>query len=132
MRYLLDTHVFLWSIGDTGQFSRKAISALRDEDNEIFISAVSLWEISIKARIGKLELHGIEVKDLLGIIDEMDFETVNMSAEDTIEYSELNKKTHNDPFDRMLIQQCINRNMVMISKNKEFKKFVACGLKVIW
>lgn len=132
MRYLLDTHVFLWSIGDTGQLSRKAISAIRDEDNEIFISAVSLWEISIKARIGKLELHGIEVKDLLGIIDEMDFETVNMSAEDAIEYSELNEKTHNDPFDRMLIQQCINRNMVMISKNKEFKKFVACGLKVLW
>jgi PIN domain nuclease of toxin-antitoxin system len=132
MRYLLDTHVFLWSIGDTGQLSRKAISAIRDEDNEIFISAVSLWEISIKARIGKLELHGIEVKDLLGIIDEMDFETVNMSAEDAIEYSELNEKTHNDPFDRMLIQQCINRNMVMISKNKEFKKFVECGLKVIW
>jgi PIN domain nuclease of toxin-antitoxin system len=132
MKYLIDTHVFLWSISKPEELSRKATSALKNEDNEIFISAVSLWEISIKVRIGKLELKGIHVKDLTGIIENMDYQVIALEADDAIRYSMLKESTHNDPFDRMLIQQSINRNMVMISKDKEFKKFVPYGLKIIW
>ena len=132
MKYLLDTHVFLWSISKTDELSRKAISAIKNENNEIFLSTISLWEISIKVRIRKLELKGIHIKDLPGIIEQMDFKIINMETEDAIGYSLLKENTHNDPFDRMLIQQCINRNMVMISKDKECKKFVEYGLKVIW
>jgi PIN domain nuclease of toxin-antitoxin system len=132
MKYLIDTHVFLWSFSKPGELSRKATSALKNEDNEIFISTVSLWEISIKVRIGKLELKGIHVKDLPGIIDKMDYQIIDLEADDAIRYSMLKENTHNDPFDRMLIQQSINRNMVMLSKDKEFKKFVPYGLRVIW
>ena len=132
MKYLLDTHVFLWSMMKAEELSRKASSAIKNADNEIYISTISLWEISIKVRIGKLELKGIHVKDLPGIIDKMDYKIISMEADDAIQYSLLKESTHNDPFDRMLIQQSINRNMVMISKDKEFKKFVPYGLKVIW
>jgi PIN domain nuclease of toxin-antitoxin system len=132
MKYLIDTHVFLWSISMPEELSSKATSALKNEDNEIFISTVSLWEISIKIRIGKLELKGIHVKDLPEVIERMNYQIIDMEAEDAIGYSQLKESTHNDPFDRMLIQQSINRSMVMISKDKEFKKFIPYGLQVIW
>lgn len=132
MKYLLDTHVFLWSISKPEELSRKATSALKNVDNEIFISAVSLWEISIKVRLGKLELKGIHIKDLPGVLEKLDYQTIAMEEADAIGYSSLGEKTHNDPFDRMLIQQSINRSMAMISKDKKFKKFIPYGLRVIW
>ena len=132
MKYLLDTHVFLWSFGKPDELSRKASSAIKNEDNEIFVSTISLWEISIKVRIGKLELKGIDIQDLPGIIKKMDYQIINLETKDSIEYSLLKEDTHNGPFDRMLIQQSINRNMTMISRDKEFKKFAQYGLKLIW
>lgn len=65
------------------------------------------------------------------VIEKMDYQIITLETDDAIGYSQLKESTHNDPFDRMLIQQSINRNMVMISKDKEFKKFVLYGLKVI-
>jgi PIN domain nuclease of toxin-antitoxin system len=132
MKYLLDTHTFLWSIYKTEELSKRTIGIIKNEDNEIFVSTISLWEIAIKVRLNKLELHGIHIKELPGIIEKMDYEIVDMQTEDAIEYSLLKEDTHNDPFDRMLIQQSINRNMIMISKDREFKKFVPYGLKLIW
>jgi PIN domain nuclease of toxin-antitoxin system len=132
MKYLLDTHTFLWSIYKTEELTKRTIGILKNEDNEIYVSTISLWEISIKVRLKKLELHGIHIKDLPDIIGKMDYEIIDMQTDDAIQYSLLKENTHNDPFDRMLIQQSINRNMTIISKDKEFKKFVPYGLKLIW
>ena len=52
--------------------------------------------------------------------------------DDAIGYSQLKENSHNDPFDRMLIQQCLNRSLTMISKDKEIAKFVPYGLKLLW
>ena len=58
MRYLLDTHTFLWWIVDDPQLSSKVKALLRDAQNEIFFSAASAWEISIKAQLGRIMVHG--------------------------------------------------------------------------
>ena len=72
------------------------------------------------------------VPDYSLLPEKLDYQIINLEADDAISYSIMKESTHNDPFDRMLIQQSINRNMVIISKDREFKKFIPYGLKVIW
>lgn len=62
----------------------------------------------------------------------MNFQTINLSAEEAISYHELVESSHNDPFDRMLIWQSISRKYTLISKDKEFPKFIPYGLKLLW
>lgn len=132
MKYILDTHVFLWSIANTKELSKNVIKVIKNPDNEIYVSSVSLWEIAIKIRIGKLHIEGITINELPGIIDKLEYSKISMTYEDALGYINLKEDTHKDPFDRMLIWQSISRNMMLISKDKEFLKFVPYGLKLFW
>jgi PIN domain nuclease of toxin-antitoxin system len=132
MKFLLDTHVFLWSFADTRELSKKVIKALKDPSNEIFISSVTLWEIAIKTRIGKLAITGITIDELPSIIKRLEYSQITLSPEDALGYANLAEATHKDPFDRMLIWQCMSRNLTMISKDTEFPKFVPYGLRLFW
>jgi len=132
MKYLLDTHAFLWSISQSMDLPEKVVLAIKNPNNEIFVSAVTLWEISIKTRIKKLDLGGLPIEDLLRLSEKMDFQLIDLTPEEANSYVNLTENTHKDPFDRMLIWQCIRRNMTIISKDAEFKKFKVHGLKVLW
>ena len=64
MKYLLDTHVILWLANmDNSKLSSKAMEVIKDQDNQLFISIVSLWEIALKHNNGKLDL-GIPLDEL--------------------------------------------------------------------
>ena len=132
MNYLLDTHTFLWTISNVKNISKKAVEIIKNSKNEIFISAVSLWEISIKVRIKKLSLDTIEPEELILLAEKMEFQLIGLSPEEAATYHRLKEETHNDPFERMLIWQSISRNLPVISNDKEFNKFVPYGLKIIW
>ena len=132
MNYLLDTHTFLWTVFETKTLSKKACEIIKNPENEIYVSAVSFWEISIKTRINKLDLDNIIPEELLSISDKMDFQLISLTSEEAATYYKLKEETHNDPFDRMLIWQAISRNYTIVSKDKEFKKFKKFGLKLIW
>jgi len=132
MKYLLDTHAFLWSIANTKELSKNVIRVIKNPDNEIYVSSVSLWEIAIKTRIGKLEITGTSIDELPSIIEKLDYSQISLTGEDAIGYANLKESTHKDPFDRMLIWQCLSRNMTMISRDTEFLKFVPFGLKLLW
>lgn len=132
MNYLLDTHTFLWTVSNSEKLSKKAIEVIKNPKNEIFVSSISLWEISIKIRINKINLDTLKPEDLLTIAEKMNFQTINLSAEEAISYHELVESSHNDPFDRMLIWQSISRKYTLISKDKEFPKFIPYGLKLLW
>jgi PIN domain nuclease of toxin-antitoxin system len=132
MKFLLDTHVFLWSFSNTSELSKKVIKFLKDPGNEIFISSVTLWEIAIKTRIGKLAIEGTTIDQLPAIIARLRYSQITLSPEDALSYVHLAEATHKDPFDRMLIWQSINRNLTMISKDAEFPKFVPYGLRLFW
>ena len=56
MKYLLDTHVFLWAVGEPERIPHRALAVLRDPDSQSFFSAASGWEIAVKHRLGKLTL----------------------------------------------------------------------------
>lgn len=132
MNYLLDTHVLLWTIAGSENLSKRARAIIEDEGNEIIVSAVSLWEIAVKVRIGKLDLGTVKPEDLLDLIRRLDFTTIELTADEAVSYYGLDESTHNDPFDRMLIWQAINRGLTIISKDRDFDKFKPFGLKLAW
>ncbi|RLJ76660.1 type II toxin-antitoxin system VapC family toxin [Pedobacter alluvionis] len=132
MIYLLDTHVFLWTIIDTKRLSEKALSVIENSENTIFVSAISLWEISLKYALGKLNLIGLEPNELIGQAKALGFELIPILPESAASHYKLNADWHRDPFDRMLIWQAIQKNIILISKDENINKYQSVGLKVVW
>jgi PIN domain nuclease of toxin-antitoxin system len=132
MIYLLDTHVFLWTIIDPKRLSDKATSVIENNENEIFISAISLWEISLKYALGKLNLIGLEPNELMRQAKDVGFDLMPVSPELAASHYKLNATWHKDPFDRMLIWQAIQKDITLISKDENISKYQSAGLKVVW
>lgn len=132
MKYLLDTHTFIWSIAQSDLIPERTRQKLRNPENDVFISAVNLWEISIKTRIRKIDLGGVTVDNLIELAEEIGFQLIGLSPEEAVTYGTLAEDSHFDPFDRMLIWQAIQRNLIMVSRDSEFKKFVPHGLRLLW
>lgn len=82
MSYLLDTHTVLWSIGNSDLLSRKARTLLSEPENIIYVSAVSLWEISIKFGLKKLNLENLAPEDIPRYIEKIGFEMIELSAKE--------------------------------------------------
>ena len=133
MKYLLDTHVFLWSFLDTKRIRPKTLEIIADEENEIFVSPISFWEIAIKNQTKKLNLEGINILHLPHIADEYHFSILNPEPYDYISIGQIpQKENHHDPFDRMLIQQAIRNDLVLISKDEKFPQYEENGLQLLW
>ena len=132
MRYLLDTHTFIWKIADTPRIPANVFVATENPDNEVFLSAISLWEIAIKTRRKKFYLGGIQNVELIGLAEKMGIDVLPLLPEEAASYDELAENTHFDPFDRMLIWQAISGRMVLVSGDPEFKRFKKDGLKLLW
>ncbi|EKR25675.1 twitching motility protein PilT [Leptospira interrogans serovar Ricardi] len=132
MKYLLDTHVILWIIGSSNLLSKKAKATIENSENKIYVSSVSLWEISLKFRLGKLSLSGMKPSQIPEILSKSNIETINLESADASTYDQLKVIHHRDPFDRMLIWQCIFRKFILISKDSKMKKYRSHGLKTLW
>jgi PIN domain nuclease of toxin-antitoxin system len=132
MNYLLDTHTFLWTVASSDKLPKNVQKTITNSNNEIFVSAVTFWEIAIKYRLGKLDLGGLNPNEFLRIAEEMEFQTINLSAEESSSYFQLKEEQHKDPFDRMLVWQAIQRNLTIISKDRKLEQFGDFGLTIYW
>jgi PIN domain nuclease of toxin-antitoxin system len=130
---LLDTHTFIWATLQTSSLSGKSRTIISDKNNEICVSTVSFWEISLKTRIKKFSFENININDFPTHAKNMGFTIIDMGENEAITFHELPlKKNHKDPFDRMLIWQAITKNMTMLSKDELFEQYKKDGLKLIW
>ena len=132
MSYLLDAHALVWAITEPEKLSGKVVDILENPANEIFVSAVTFWEISLKYSLGKLDLQGVSPDELPGIAIETGFSHLALSATESSNYHKLNADWHRDPFDRMLIWQAINNNLILVSKDKAVAQYKSIGLKLVW
>ena len=132
MNYLIDTHVFLWSLLAPEKLSKKAIKVLEDSKNMIWISAVSYWEISLKHTLSKLELEGVLVEELPGKAKDLGFRNLDLDCDTAIGAGKLPKLKHKDPFDRLIIWQAIRNKYRLISKDKGFGVYEKFGLELYW
>ena len=109
MRLLIDTHLLLWALASPGRLSSKARQ--RIESSEVFASAASIWEISIKSALGKLQANPGEV---LSGIEPAGFDHLYITGEHAAEVATL-PHLHKDPFDRMLVAQALVEKMILLT-----------------
>jgi len=131
MNYLLDTHYILWALTDTQMLSKKIKDVITDPENRIIVSAVSFWEISLKASMGELILKGFSPEDLPDACTQMGFDIAALGAVESCSYHKLLATYHKDPFDRMLIWTAMHNDYILISADNNVKKYTSEGLKVL-
>lgn len=132
MNCLLDTHAFLWVLFSPEKLSRKAQAVIADPTNEICLSAISLWEISLKYALGKLTLEHCTPESLVAVAGEMGLTLITANADESASFHRLPSVPHRDPFDRMLAWQAIQRQLILITKDSALPAYQAAGLKVLW
>ncbi len=118
MRLLLDTHAYLWWLNDDPKLSDQARQGMADLTAIVYVSAASIWEISIKTQLGKLAIDGDPVKEIWS----NGFVELPMTARHADHAGRL-PRHHEDPFDRMLIAQAQLEHLVLVSRDAAFKEY---------
>lgn len=131
MNYLLDTHVLLWSLLVPEKINENIRKIILNPENDILVSKISLWEISLKYSLGKLELSGVIPEELDEKIINSGYKIIEIENQELLSYYKLPKVEHKDPFDRMIIWQCIKNNLILISRDTKFDLYKTFGLKII-
>lgn len=132
MNYLLDSHTFIWSVIAKDKLSGNAAPIIENSENQIFVSHLTFGEISIKQELGKINLHGSSPEEFDDWCERLNFKTLPLSLLDVTTFYKLPRSNHNDPFDRMLVWQAINRQFTLISKDKSLQLYLPQGLKILW
>lgn len=127
MRLLLDTHAFLWFVAGDERLSRRARRALEAADNELTLSAASVWEMAIKAALGRLTLPS-SVEDYIAekVADGLVVLPVEWAHAAAVEKLPAH---HGDPFDRLLAAQALAEHLPLVTQDRIF---AAYGVTVLW
>lgn len=128
MTALLDTNAFLFWVTNDVKLSSTAHDFISNQENDIFFSIVSAWEIVIKAQIGKLPLPDSPDIYIPSRLSHYGFQTVTITMKDVPQIWQL-ETHHNDPFDRLLIAQAQVRNLPIITADSKFSLY---DVTVIW
>ncbi|MDR1956416.1 MAG: type II toxin-antitoxin system VapC family toxin [Treponema sp.] len=132
MKVVADTRTLLWSIGKSDALSAAARAAIQDAHNDILISAVSLWEIAVKVRLGTLVLS-FDIEDIPQYCKHLGFTLMPLDPLEALASAALAPKAaHRDPFERMLVYQCIRNNYTLVSPNSTLSDYQEEGLHYIW
>lgn len=130
MNILIDTHILLWALFEPHKLDQNTRRALEEKNNEILVSTISLWEISLKYSLGKLELKGVVPEDLPLFIEKSGFDMIVLNEQEASSFHRLPRMEHHDPFDRMLIWQAIERKLFFMSSDKRFQEYQRLGLQI--
>ena len=128
MRVLLDTSTFLWWITDSDRLSDRVREVIGAGANEVWFSAVSSWEIVIKAGLGRVTLPGEPEQFLPKQLTANAFQVLPIHLRHTFRVATL-PPIHRDPFDRLLIAQALTENLTILSSDTRLKGYPA---RVVW
>ena len=117
-RLLLDTHVLLWALEDSQALSIDARQSIADTRNEVFVSAVSIWEMAIKRSLGKLRAPD----NLADTVQEAGFAALPITLAHA-EQAGMLPPHHRDPFDRMLVAQALAEGLVLVTDDALIPKY---------
>jgi len=133
LRGLIDTHVLLFALARSKKLSAAATSFLRDGHNEVFVSVISFWELSIKVSLGKLALSGVSPDQIPEYALSMGLRLLPLAADTACTFHQLPRiGNHRDPFDRMLVWQAIREELVLVSRDRAMSAYEASGLSLVW
>ncbi|HKD45241.1 MAG TPA: type II toxin-antitoxin system VapC family toxin [Candidatus Angelobacter sp.] len=126
MRVLLDTAALIYAVDTPERLSKRAAAALRNPENILELSTISLAEIAIKASLGKLNVSADLVRQA---ISDLDARILSYTAEHAFQLFSL-PQHHRDPFDRQIIAQALSENLAVATPDEKFALYK--GLRVVW
>lgn len=113
MNLLLDTHVLLWWLTDPASLSQQAQAAIASGENLVFVSAASIWEMTIKSGLGKLTMpNDLDQQMQIERFDELPIRIADSRLVATL------PALHRDPFDRMLVAQARNNSLILVTRDR--------------
>ena len=119
MRYLLDTQIALWLF--EGNEKLRVREVIFDDENEVYVSVVSAWEVAIKVSIGKLDFEGgSEV--FLSSVKNYDMHLLGVKGEYITSVEKL-PFIHRDPFDRLLVSTALTEGLTVITSDENIQKY---------
>jgi PIN domain nuclease of toxin-antitoxin system len=122
VRYLLDTGVWLWTLDSVDRLNKKAVELLADGTQDLYFSAASSWEISIKMKIGKLKLPGSPATYVPKRLSAQSIQSLAISQKHALAVYDL-PMHHADPFDRLLVAQARTEGMVLLTADAIFREY---------
>jgi PIN domain nuclease of toxin-antitoxin system len=127
MRYLLDTHALIWFLEGDPRLSGAAKNIICNDDKEVYLSVVSLWEMAIKISLDKLRLSQ-SLTQVIDILPQQNINLLPVNPAHVISVMSLPFE-HRDPFDRLLIAQALVEDMAFMSNEALFLRY---GVNRVW
>lgn len=118
MRFLLDTHVFLWWVKGDKRLSKGAVTKIKEAD-EVYVSSASIWEIAIKMGLGKISAN---IDALVEETYNSHFVELPVASRHAVALLAL-PDLHRDPFDRILVAQAISEPLHFLTADPKLKKY---------
>jgi PIN domain nuclease of toxin-antitoxin system len=116
LSFLLDTHLFLWLDAGSSRLSERTRALILRTDRAVYVSAASFWEITLKRRDGKLIYDGAPRTAAADAgFAELDMNSADAETAGGLDWS------HRDPFDRMLLAQCLNRSLTLVTADARLR-----------
>jgi PIN domain nuclease of toxin-antitoxin system len=122
VRLLLDTHAFLWWIADDERLSSRAAALIADGRNQVFVSAVSAWEIVVKMGLGRVELPEPVDRFVPAQLEANGFSTLPVHLRHALGLAML-PEVHRDAFDRMLVAQAVAEGLTLVSGDRVMRGY---------
>lgn len=120
MKYLLDTHIWLWSLLEPDKIGPDAATILQDDDNELFISPITLWEIMILAERGRIELHPTPAEWIEEALKRSPVKEAKLSHAIAVKSRQI-ELPHQDPADRFIAATAWEYGMTLITADQRLK-----------
>lgn len=113
MRYLIDTHVLVWFVSEPKRLTEEMHDALRDFDNEVWVSAATFWEIAMNRSRGRMTFHG-KMSESLRVASFLELPVRGAHYEAAVALPEI----HKDPFDRLLVAQALVEGLTLVTHDR--------------
>jgi PIN domain nuclease of toxin-antitoxin system len=128
VRVLVDSNVLYWYLGDRAKLTPRVLKLLDDGSNDLYVSSVSLWELSIKVAKGKLTVPGNSIRSFYEQVDRIGITILTVTKGHILRTESL-PHHHRDPFDRMIVAQALEENLTILTADSDIPKYAA---PVIW
>ncbi|MCK5154909.1 MAG: type II toxin-antitoxin system VapC family toxin [Spirochaetales bacterium] len=131
MKILIDTQIILWILTDGKKLKQNEIDIINSPDNEIICSSISIFEISLKYSIGKLELKNFTPEMIPELLQNNGYRIKNVGFEVFSSFYNLPNDIHKDPFDRILIWESIKNDFTIMTRDTKILEYKKHGLKTV-
>jgi PIN domain nuclease of toxin-antitoxin system len=132
MNILIDTNIIFWILFDSKSLNKKEKLIIEDNTNQIIVSSISIFEISLKYSINKLELENITPDEIPDLLKNEGYVIEDVSYDSFSSFYKLPfLEEHKDPFDRILIWEAIRKKYSLLSRDEKFQYYKKCGLNLV-